>query len=84
MAVGGKAELEQEQQLRSSTDDGSVVPVPDKELASLLHRLRPVQLAPGGSVHFIKCTLQEAGEARHAAQERFRAVIQAIAWKHGS
>jgi len=41
------------------------------------------QLAPGGRVHFVKCTLQEAEEARRAAQERFRAVIQAIAWQHG-
>ena len=42
------------------------------------------QLAPGGSVHFIKCTLGEAEAARRQAQERLRAVIQAIAWKHGS
>ncbi len=42
------------------------------------------QLAPGGNVRFIKCTLQEAQAARHGAGERLRAVLQAIAWKHGS
>ena len=42
------------------------------------------QLAPGGSVRFVKCTLQEAEAARRAAQERLRAVLQAIEWKHGS
>ena len=42
------------------------------------------QLAPGGKVRFVQCTLLEAEVARRAAQERFRAVIQAIAWQHGS
>jgi antagonist of KipI len=42
------------------------------------------QLAPGGNVHFVKCTLQEAEAARRESHERLRAVLQAIAWKHGS
>ena len=42
------------------------------------------QLAPGGKVRFMQCTLLEAEAARRAAQKRFRAVIRAIEWKHGS
>lgn len=42
------------------------------------------QLAPGGRVRFIKCTLEEADAARRKAQARLRSVLQAIEWKHGS
>ncbi len=41
------------------------------------------QLAPGGSVRFVKCTLEEAQAARREAQERLRQVEQAIAWELG-
>ena len=42
------------------------------------------QLAPGGSVRFLKCTLEEAQAARRESQERFRQVEQAIAWELGN
>lgn len=42
------------------------------------------QLAPGGSVRFLKCTLQEAVAARRQAQARLAAVTRNIEWKFGS
>jgi len=42
------------------------------------------QLAPGGSVRFLKCTLEEAQVARQEAQNRILQVEQAIAWELGS
>jgi antagonist of KipI len=42
------------------------------------------QLAPGGSVRFMKCTWPEAEAARRAARKRFLSILQAIEWKHGS
>ena len=39
------------------------------------------QLAPGGTVRFVKCTLEEADAARRAAQARFRTIHQAVAWE---
>ena len=44
---------------------------------------RLAQLAPGGSVRFLKCTLEEAEAAREAAAERVRQVVQAIEWAFG-
>jgi antagonist of KipI len=41
------------------------------------------QLAPGGSVRFVRATLEEAHAARREARERFRQVEQAIAWEFG-
>ena len=41
------------------------------------------QLAPGASVRFLKCTLEEAESARKAARERVRQVEQAIDWAIG-
>jgi antagonist of KipI len=41
------------------------------------------QLAPGGSVRFVKSTLAEAQAARRETRERFRQVGQAIAWELG-
>ena len=41
------------------------------------------QLAPGGSVRFVKCTLQEAQAARQAATERLRVVLRGIEWEYG-
>lgn len=40
------------------------------------------QLAPGGEVHFVKCTLEEAEEARRAANALTAAVHQSIAWEY--
>jgi allophanate hydrolase subunit 2 len=37
------------------------------------------QLAPGASVRFVKCSVDEADAARLAADERLRAVLQSIA-----
>ncbi len=42
------------------------------------------QLAPGGSVHFVRATLEEAQAARREARERLRQVEQAIAWECGT
>jgi antagonist of KipI len=42
------------------------------------------QLAPGGSVRFMKCTLAEAEAARKSAQERLVSLEQSLGWKHGS
>jgi len=41
------------------------------------------QLAPGGSVRFVKATLEESQAARRESRERFRQVEQAIAWEFG-
>ena len=41
------------------------------------------QLAPGGSVRFVKATLEESQAARRESRERFRQVEQAIAWEYG-
>jgi antagonist of KipI len=40
------------------------------------------QLAPGGSVRFVKCALEEAEAARLAADERIRELLQAIEWTY--
>ena len=40
------------------------------------------QLAPGGSVRFVQCTLEEAEAARLAADERVRELLQAIEWNY--
>jgi allophanate hydrolase subunit 2 len=37
------------------------------------------QLAPGASVRFVKCAVDEADAARVAADERVHAVLQSIA-----
>ncbi len=39
------------------------------------------QLAPGGSVRFVKATLGEAEALRRAARERVREIEQALAWQ---
>ena len=41
------------------------------------------QLAPGGTVRFVKAGLEEAQAARREARERFRQVEQSIAWEFG-
>ncbi len=42
------------------------------------------QLAPGGSVRFIACSLEEAEAARKGAQARVRTVVQAIEWAYAT
>lgn len=42
------------------------------------------QLAPGASLRFVKCSLEEAATARRAAQETVRRVVQAIAWNYAT
>jgi antagonist of KipI len=39
------------------------------------------QLAPGCTVRFVKCTLEEADSARRSLQARFRSIHQAVAWE---
>ncbi len=39
------------------------------------------QLAPGGRLRFVRCTLEEAQAARRVARERFRSVSQAVEWE---
>jgi antagonist of KipI len=44
---------------------------------------RLAQLAPGGKVHFAKCTLEMAAELRHHTKERLEAALRGIAWQYG-
>jgi antagonist of KipI len=44
---------------------------------------RLAQLAPGGTVQFARCTLEQAGELRRALRLRLDAALRALAWKHG-
>jgi len=46
--------------------------------------LRLAQLAPGGQVHFAKCTLEMAAELRRDTKERLQAALRGIAWEYGS
>jgi antagonist of KipI len=42
---------------------------------------RLAQLAPGGTLHFSRCTLETAIELRRDAQARLDSVLQSIAWE---
>jgi antagonist of KipI len=44
---------------------------------------RLAQLAPGGKVHFAKCSLEIATELRRDARERLRSALRGIAWEFG-
>ncbi|MGQ0655296.1 MAG: biotin-dependent carboxyltransferase family protein [Betaproteobacteria bacterium] len=44
---------------------------------------RLAQLAPGGTVHFARCSLETAAELRHDAQGRMDAVLRGIRWEYG-
>jgi len=44
---------------------------------------RLAQLAPGGKVHFAKCSLEIATELRRDARERLQSAIRAISWEYG-
>jgi antagonist of KipI len=41
---------------------------------------RLAQLAPGGSVQFARCTLEQAGELRRVLRQRMDAARRALAW----
>ena len=43
---------------------------------------RLAQLAPGGKVHFAKCSLEMATEHRRDARERLNAALRGIAWEY--
>jgi antagonist of KipI len=43
---------------------------------------RLAQLAPGGKVHFAKCSLEMAIELRRDARERLNAALRGIAWEY--
>ena len=45
---------------------------------------RLAQLAPGGKVHFAKCSLDIATELRRDARERLQAALRGIGWEYGS
>jgi len=45
---------------------------------------RLAQLAPGGTLHFAKCSLDMAVELRKDAKARIDAVLQSIAWEYGT
>jgi antagonist of KipI len=44
---------------------------------------RLAQLAPGGKVHFARCTLETAAELRQHLQERLETALRGIAWSYG-
>jgi antagonist of KipI len=43
---------------------------------------RLAQLAPGGSVQFARCTLEQAGELRRVLRQRVDAARRALAWDY--
>jgi antagonist of KipI len=43
---------------------------------------RLAQLAPGGKVHFAKCSLEIAAELRRDARERLQSALRGIAWEY--
>ena len=43
---------------------------------------RLAQLAPGGKVHFARCSLEIAGELRKHARERLQSALRGIAWEY--
>ena len=44
---------------------------------------RLAQLAPGGKVHFARCSLETAAELRRHMQERLETALRGIAWSYG-
>jgi antagonist of KipI len=44
---------------------------------------RLAQLAPGGKVHFARCSLETAAELRQHLQERLETALRGIAWSYG-
>jgi len=45
---------------------------------------RLAQLAPGGTLHFARCSLDMAAELRRQARARLQAALHGIAWEYGS
>jgi antagonist of KipI len=45
---------------------------------------RLAQLAPGGKVHFAKCSLDIATELRRDARERLQSALRGIGWEYGT
>ena len=45
---------------------------------------RLAQLAPGGKVHFARCTLEMAAELRRHTREQLQAALRGIAWAYGA
>jgi allophanate hydrolase subunit 2 len=43
---------------------------------------RLAQLAPGGSVQFARCTLEQAGELRRALRARVDAAVRSLTWDY--
>jgi antagonist of KipI len=43
---------------------------------------RLAQLAPGGKVHFARCSLEIAAELRRDARERLQSALRGIAWEY--
>jgi antagonist of KipI len=44
---------------------------------------RLAQMAPGGKVHFARCSLQDAAELRRHLNERLETAMRGIAWNYG-
>jgi antagonist of KipI len=44
---------------------------------------RLAQIAPGGTVHFARCSLEMAAELRKDARTRLETVMRGIAWEYG-
>jgi antagonist of KipI len=45
---------------------------------------RLAQLAPGGSVRFARCTLEQASDLRRALRQRLDAALRTLAWNFGT
>ncbi len=45
---------------------------------------RLAQLAPGGTVQFARCTLEQAGELRRVLRQRMDAALRSLAWSYGT
>jgi antagonist of KipI len=43
---------------------------------------RLAQLAPGGSVQFARCTLEQAGDLRRALRQRVDAALRSLSWDY--
>ena len=44
---------------------------------------RLAQLAPGGTVQFARCSLEQAGELRRVLRQRLDSALRALAWSYG-
>lgn len=55
-------------------------------IAEIVHAdiARLAQLAPGGKLHFARCSLDVAAQLRKAMRERLDAALHGIAWEYGA